>query len=89
MNITETPSRHIEKYLSNDGSTNTWVTKKLERNFRTRSFYNLYFLPNIIRVIMSRQIIWVVHIARVGQMNYVYKIWDNLRRKEAIWETQV
>jgi hypothetical protein len=36
--------------------------------------HNLYSSPDIIRQIKSRQMRWVVHVARMGQEKKVYKV---------------
>jgi hypothetical protein len=36
--------------------------------------HNLYFSPNIIRLIKSRRIRWAGHVAHMGEMRNVYKI---------------
>jgi len=37
-------------------------------------FHNLYTSPNIIRAIKSREMRWVEHVARMGEMRNEYKI---------------
>jgi hypothetical protein len=37
-------------------------------------FHNLYSSPNIIRMMKSRMMRWMGHIAHVGEMGSVYKI---------------
>jgi len=39
-----------------------------EENYVMRSFNNLYFSSNIIRVIKSRSIRWKAHVARIEEM---------------------
>jgi hypothetical protein len=38
-------------------------------------FHNLYFLPNIVRVVKSRRMGWVKHVARM-EMRNAYRILD-------------
>jgi hypothetical protein len=44
------------------------------RRLHNGEVYNLYFLPNFRRVIKSRQMILVGHVARMGGMRSAYKI---------------
>jgi hypothetical protein len=37
-------------------------------------FYNLYSSPNIIRVVISRRMRWMVYVARMEQMKIAYEI---------------
>jgi hypothetical protein len=36
----------------------------------------LYASPNIIRVITSRRMRWAEHVARIGEVNHLYEIFD-------------
>jgi hypothetical protein len=36
---------------------------------------SLYSLPNIVRMIKSRSMIWVGHVERMGEGRDVYRIW--------------
>jgi hypothetical protein len=56
----------------------------------------LYASPNIIRVIKSRRMRWVGHVARMGEMRNVYKILVGkpegkrpLRRSRRRWEDNI
>jgi len=44
------------------------------RRLHNEELHNLYALPNIIRVIKSRRMQWVWHVARMGKMRNEYKI---------------
>jgi hypothetical protein len=44
------------------------------RRLQNEELRNLFSSPNIIRVINSRSIIWVGHVARMGEMRKAYKI---------------
>jgi hypothetical protein len=37
-------------------------------------FHNLYFSPNLIRVIKSRRVRWVEHVAHMGELRNIYSI---------------
>jgi hypothetical protein len=58
--------------------------------------HNLYASPNIIRVIKSRRIRWMGHVAHMGEMRNVYKILVRkpegkrlLGRPRHIWEGNI
>jgi hypothetical protein len=44
------------------------------RRLHNEELQKLYASPNIIRVIKSKTMRWAVHVARMGEMRYVYKI---------------
>jgi hypothetical protein len=44
------------------------------RKLRNVELHNLYFSPNIIRVIKSRRMRWVGHVARMGEGSGVYRV---------------
>jgi hypothetical protein len=44
------------------------------RRLHNEELHNFYASPNIIRVIKSRGMRWVGHIANIGEMRNVYKI---------------
>jgi hypothetical protein len=51
--------------------------EKVVRGFRglhNEELHNLYTSPNIIRVIKSRRMTWMGHVARMGEMRNAYKI---------------
>jgi hypothetical protein len=46
-------------------------------------FNDLYSSPNIVRVIKSRRIRWVVHVARMGRREACIGVWwGNLRERD-------
>jgi hypothetical protein len=49
------------------------VIKKLRR-LRNKELYALYSSPNIIRVIKSRRLRWVGHVARMGERRGAYRV---------------
>jgi hypothetical protein len=45
--------------------------------------YDLYFSPNIIRIIISKGMRWAGHVARIGQRSSAVELgWGNLRERE-------
>jgi hypothetical protein len=44
------------------------------RNFRNKELHNLFYSTHIIRAIKSMNIIWAVHVARIGKMRNSYII---------------
>jgi hypothetical protein len=43
-------------------------------DFTVKSFINLYTPPNIFRLIKSRRMRWVGHVAHMGQMRNAYRL---------------
>jgi hypothetical protein len=63
---------------------------------RNEAFNDLYSSPNIIRVIKSRRMGWVVHIARMGETRGAYRILVGrpegrrlLERSRRTWEDNI
>jgi hypothetical protein len=44
------------------------------RKLHNEELHNLYCSPSIIRIIKSRRIIWVGHVARMGEKRNAYRI---------------
>jgi hypothetical protein len=44
------------------------------RKLRNEELHDLYFLPNILRVIKSRRMSWAGHVARMGEERGVYRV---------------
>jgi len=44
------------------------------RKLNNEKLSDLYSLPNIVRVVKSRRIIWAGHVARMGQERGVYRV---------------
>jgi hypothetical protein len=44
------------------------------RKLHNNELHNLYFSPNIVRVIKSRRMRWVGHMARMGESRGVYRV---------------
>jgi hypothetical protein len=51
-----------------DGVTGGW------RKLHTEELHNLYSSPSIIRIIKSRRMRWVAHVARMGEKRNVYRL---------------
>jgi hypothetical protein len=50
------------------------------RRLHSEELHNLYGSPNIIRVIKSRRMRWMGHVACMGEMRNAYSIWlENLK----------
>jgi len=59
------------------------------RKLHYEELNDLYYLPNIVRVIKSRRMRWAGHVARMeGVEAYTGFWWGNLRERETTWETQ-
>jgi hypothetical protein len=46
----------------------------VSRKLHNEELHNLYASPNIIRVIRTRRMRWVRHVARMGETIYSYKV---------------
>jgi hypothetical protein len=44
------------------------------RKLHNDEFHSLYYSPNIVRVIKSRRMRWVGHVARMGEVRGVYRV---------------
>jgi len=44
------------------------------RKLHNEGLSDLYFLPNIVRVVKSRRMRWAGHVARMGEMRGVYRV---------------
>jgi hypothetical protein len=44
------------------------------RKLHSEELHNLYSSPNIVRVIKSRRMRWVGHVARMGERSGVYRV---------------
>jgi len=50
------------------------------RKLHTEEHKDLYFSPNIVRIITSRRMRWAGHVARMWERRVVYSVWwGNLR----------
>jgi len=54
--------------LKRDDVTREW------RKLHNEELNNLYYLPNIFRVIKSRRMRWAVHVGRVGERIGIYRV---------------
>jgi hypothetical protein len=57
------------------------------RRLHNEELNGLYSSPNIIRVIRSRRMRWVGHVARIGEERSAYRILVG-RGKDITWKTQ-
>ena len=55
------------------------------RNLHNDELNDLYFSPNIIRLMKSKRMKWAWYVARMGERRDAYK---DLVRKEASWKIQ-
>jgi hypothetical protein len=44
------------------------------RKLRNEELNDLYYYPNIIRMIKSRRMRWAGHVARIGERRYAYRV---------------
>ena len=59
------------------------------RKLHNEKLNDLYTLPNIVRVVKSRRMIWAGHVARMGEDRVVHRVlMGKPERKEAIGETK-
>jgi hypothetical protein len=65
-----------------DEVTGGWI------KLHNEELHNMYSLPSIIRVIKSRRIRWVGHVARSGREECIYDIGEKARRKETTRKTK-
>jgi hypothetical protein len=66
--------------LKRDEVTGEW------RNIYNEELRNLYSLPNIIRMIMSRRLRWAVHVVRMGEKRGFIGYWWESQRMRDHWE---
>jgi hypothetical protein len=60
------------------------------RRLHNEELHNLYFLPDIIRIIISRRMRWECHVARMEEMRNVYIILvEKLERSRHRWENNI
>jgi hypothetical protein len=45
------------------------------RKLHNDELHSLYSSPNIVRVIKSRRMRWAGHVARIGEVKGVYRLW--------------
>jgi len=57
------------------------------RRLPNEELNDLYSSPNIMRVIKSRRMRWVGHVARIGEKRGCIGSWWGKRRERTTWET--
>jgi len=61
-----------------------------KRKLYTDEFHDLRFSPNTIRVIKSRTMRWVVHVASMGKKRGTYRVqWKNLNERDHLEDLDV
>jgi len=59
------------------------------RKLHNEELNNMYFSPNIVRVIKSRRMRWAGHVARIGEGRGVYRVLvGKPEGRKSTWETQ-
>jgi hypothetical protein len=58
------------------------------RKLHNEELNDLYFLPNIVRVVKLRRMRWAGHVARMGEDRVVYRVLVGKPEGEAIRETK-
>jgi hypothetical protein len=58
------------------------------RKLHNEELHNLYFSTSIIRMVKSRRMRWVWHVARMGKGEIHIGYWWKARRKEATGKTK-
>jgi hypothetical protein len=58
----------------------------VEKKMHNDEFHSLYSSPNIVRVIKSRRMRWVGHVARMGEERGVYRFWFGGPKVRDHWE---
>jgi hypothetical protein len=56
--------------------------------FKYEELNDLYSLPNIVRVVKSRRMRWVGHVARMGEERGVHR-WGNLKKRGHLGDPDV
>jgi hypothetical protein len=51
-----------------------WEEDRLWRKLHNDEFHNVYFSPNIVKVIKSRRMRWTGHVACMGEGRSVYRV---------------
>ena len=58
------------------------------RKLHNEELSDLYFLPNIVRVVKSRRMRWAGHVALMGERRGVYRVLAGKPEGETIEKTQ-
>jgi hypothetical protein len=56
------------------------------RKLHNDELHSLYSSPNIVRVIISRRMRWIGHVACMGQGRGVYRVWMGVPKLRDHWE---
>jgi len=56
------------------------------RRLHNEELYDLYFSPNIIKVIRSSKRRWAGHVARMGEKRNEHSVWDGNVWEKDQWE---
>jgi hypothetical protein len=58
------------------------------RKLHNEELHNLYSSPSIIRMIKSRRMRWIGHVARMGRREMYIGYWWKIQKKRNHWEDQ-
>jgi len=80
--------KHRMRMFKNRALRRIFGSKKDEA-LHNEELNDLYSSPNIIRVITSRRMRWAGHVARMGEMRDLHRVFcGKTFGKETIWKTQ-
>jgi hypothetical protein len=57
----------------------------MTRKLHNGELHDLYSLPNIVRVIKSRRMVWVRHVARLGRKEAFIGFWWGNQKERGHW----
>jgi len=79
---------HWLRVLANRVARKIFGPKKDEGVLHNEKLRVLYCSPNTNRVITSRRMRWVVHVAHMGRVELYIGLWWGGLKKETPWKTQ-